>query len=531
MYMVKRTLLLAGAASLAAVAAAPAYAAAKTEAAPKEPSLHVQCDGYPDNMSGGESAVRVLALAAVIGLLAPPPEQADISKRKFGADGVSVCTQVLAGEKAESNPERKLKLIMARAIHQIEAKNYDQAIADISLARQEARTSGLWDDPYFRRSMGLSFDQIEAAALLRQKKFAEADAKALASLETVRFSLASLVELSDYSDFVEGMLPQNLAYAEYLTRLLPITSLTRIAALQEAGKFDEAARMAEDGVQFDQSFRDVVKDKKFQPSSWPLAAAALAHALAGHWDLAAKRAAEARANDKNRVSEGQPEESRGRTAETLDLYEVLNLAHSGNLAGARRLFTGRSEWVSPTFGAILETNRQLRPGAKPEDLIGPLAKSAQEMWADRREAKLAEKLAKDSNNQTLFDLIVPYNRAGAYEAVSGKVWKTDKSKILLKKKAESDIQQVAFLYPSVSNVRYDAILLHTALVAKSKGYKTILFMPFKNDYGSVIVRMGNPGDSILPASYSVDADEVIKALSPVIPEPAALKAKRQSAAN
>lgn len=527
--MLKRALLLAGAASIAAVPATPVHAAAKTEAVPKEPSLHVQCDGYPDNMSSGESAVRILALTAVIGLLAPPPEQADLSKRKFGADGVSACTQVLVGEKAESNPERKLKLIMARAIHQIEAKNYDQAIADVSLARQEARTSGLWDDPYFRRSMGLSFDQIEAAALLRQKKFAEADAKALASLDTVRFSLTSLLDLTSYSVFVEPGGREDLAHADYVTRLFPLTLAARIGRLHEARKFEEAAKVAEDAVQYDESFRQIVKDGKFQPSSWPLANAALAHALAGHWDLAAKRAAEARANDKRRVAEGQPEDGRVQTAEVLDLFEVLNLAHAGNIAGARRLFTGRSEWLTPSFGSVMETNRLLRAGAKPEELVGPLSKTAQDLWIERRDAKLAEQLARDTDNKSLFGLIVPYSRASAFEAVSGKVWKIDKSKILIKKKDEKDIQQVAFLYPSAANVRYDAILLHSALVARSKGYKGILFIPFKNTYGSVIVRMGNPEDSFMPASLFIDADQAIAALSPIIPEPAALKARRAAA--
>src|SRR5690606_6691407 len=92
----------------------------------------------------------------------------DPAKRLFGPAGVDACSQLIdPGERAEGNPVRRVPLILARAAHRIEAKDYTAAIADVALARQEAAAAGLVGNPYFDRSMGLSFNNLEAAAHLR----------------------------------------------------------------------------------------------------------------------------------------------------------------------------------------------------------------------------------------------------------------------------------------------------------------------------------------------------------------------------
>ncbi len=512
-----------------ALSANGASAAEKAPVVPKEASFYVQCDGSPDNMSGGETALRVLALSAVVGLLAPPPEAADAAKRKFGAAGVAACDAVLSGDKAESNVERRLKLLSGRAIHRIEAKDHAGAIADMAAARGEARAAGLMDDVYFRRSKGLSFDQIEAAALFRQRKFAEANAVSTAGVREAGHALASLVTIANFGRYDGSGLASELELQDRTARLLPTLLTSRAARMQELRRFDDAAKLTEDWVQYDLSFKPIAKEGEFQQSSWALANAALAHALAGRWEAAAKRANEARTNDAARTDAGKPDPNRAAMAELLDLYEVLRLAHDGNAAGARRMFTGRSEWTAPSLGAVLETNRLLRSGAPSADLVNALAKTADEMLAAKREAGYAQTVAKDSDNATLFRMMTPYVRASAFEAMSGKVWKLDKSKILLKKLKESDFQQVAFLYQTAGNVRYDAILLHAALMARKDGFKGVLFIPIQSSYGSVAIRMGNPGDVHMPASLYIDAETAIAALSPIIPDPVTLKARKTAA--
>ena len=72
---------------------------------PKAGSLYLQCDGNPNNMTSGESAARLLGAVTLLALFAPPPESADSSKRKFGAEGVAACSG-LGGVKMENRRAR-----------------------------------------------------------------------------------------------------------------------------------------------------------------------------------------------------------------------------------------------------------------------------------------------------------------------------------------------------------------------------------------------------------------------------------------
>lgn len=508
-------------------ASGQAMAADAAKAPPKEPSFYVKCDGFPNNQSDGETAARLISAAAIIGLLAPKPEAADTSKRLFGAEGVAACNQVLEGEKRETNVERRLALLLGRAIHQIEAKNYEAAIADVGVARREAQAAGLMDNVYFRRSRAISFDQIEAAALVRLKRFAEADAMASASFEAARYSLPYLLEMSDYSSMYRSAQPKGIARHEQLARLYPIFLPVLGRKYVDLGRFADGARIYEDLIAYDVSF---AKGKNWKQGSFPLAAAALAHGLAGNWDAATKRAAEARANEQKRTAEGTPESNRSSTSEYLDLLEVLKLAKDGNEAGARRMFTGRSAWLEPPLGAVLAANAKLRPGAKPEDLIGALAKTADQMWEEKRDERLAEILAKDNDNKTLFLLQTGYAKANLFESLSGKVWKTDKSKILITPKETINDERIAFLYATPSAVRYDAYLLHAALMARKEGKSQIMMMPTDSNLGTAFMRMGNSGDAVMPPAMVLNADDVIAGLTPIIPDPVALKARRAGAA-
>jgi hypothetical protein len=467
-------------------------------------------------------------LSAVVGLLAPPPEAADASKRKLGADGVAACDKVLLGEKAESNTNRRLSLWLARATHQIEAKNYEGAIADVAKVRAEAQAAGLMDDPYFRQSRALSFDQLEAAALIRMKRFAEADAKSFASAGDVKYSLGMMAQMSDYAAYVPAHTEQSLGYSDQLTRLYPSNLGYRGNRLLEARRFAEGAQVYEDLITLDITEKTEVKD--WNQITWPMASAAVAHALAGNWDKANARAKDARDNMQRRISEGKPDSDTAAITERLDLFEVFKLAHEGKMPQARRMFTGRSAWVNVPYGAVLEANRRLRPGAPADDLINSLAKSADEMWAQRRDERLAELVAKDNDNKSLYALQVPMSPAGGFESLSNKVWKTDKSKILIKRTSTPEAKdQVAFLYNVVPSARYVGFLLHSALMAKKDGKNAILFMPFRSQSGAASIRFGNKGDANMPGSLVLDPDPIIAALSPIIPDPATLKARRAAA--
>lgn len=522
------------AASAAAVSLAVAPAAFGQTAAVKDPgSLYVQCDGFPNNMTTGEAAARFLGAVTLLALFAPPPESADASKRKFGAEGIAACTNILEGEKAEGNPRRRIPLILARALHRIEEKDYDAAIADVGKARAEAESAQLTADPYFNRSMGLSFDRIEAAALVRQGRVPDAMRVSLASVPQHRFSLMPLVGFKTYADMAPLGSDADIDRAMALARLAPGSASEAAGRLEELSRFEESARLRADLVTYQGASKD--KDgKALPPATRSVAALALAQALAGQWEAAAAAAARAREIDTTLVGDGKPEnmDVRLQASEVLDLYDVMLLAHQGNVEGARRKFTARTQWLAPSFGAVMAVNRLLYDGAAPADRTGQLAKPATELWADRSTAKRAELLAKDSDNKTLFQLIEPYVQNSAFEAQSKQVWKTDKSRIFLKREpGKGDPNaKIAFLYGASPDVAFDAMLLHAALDAKAQGKKGFTFYPLVQNYLAAIVYAGDPGEAVTPPSLFLDSAEVVAALSPAIPDPVALKARRAAKA-
>ena len=209
--------------------------------------------------------------------------------------------------------------------------------------------------------------------------------------------------------------------------------------------------------------------------------------------------------------------------ELLDLYSIVDKAHSGDVKTARRLFAGRSEWVSAALGSVLEVDRRLRDGAGPDDLIGGLAKSPDDLWKDHVETVRAAMLAKDSDNKTLFALLPAEYAAKQYLSVAKDVWRTDKSKIILKTKADPAKSPMELMYlPLVSPVvAMDAYMLHAALMAHSRGQQGFVFNPIITDkLIAASFRSGNRGDKGFPPELFIDANDVIAKLSPEIPAPA-----------
>lgn len=520
-----------GAAALA-LTIAP-VASAQESAAKDAGSLYVQCDGFPNNMTTGEGIARLLGAVTLLGLFAPPPEAADASKRKFGAEGVTACTSILEGEKAEGNVRRRIPLILARALHRIEAKDYDAAIIDVTKARGEADAAALTADPYFNRSMGLSFDQVEAAALVRKGQVEDAMRVSLSDAPQHRFSLMPLLSLQTYANLAPLGSDGDIDRARALARLAPATNDAAAGRLEELSRFEESATLRGDLVAYQSSKKD--KDgKALPPSSLAVARAALAQALAAQWDAAAASADRSRAIDKTLLGEGKPEsnEIRLQASEVLDLYDVLLLARQGNSDGARRKFAARTQWLAPSFGAVMATNRLLYPGATDADRTGQLAKPAAQLWDERATSARAELLAKDSDNKTLFQLIEPYVSSAAFEGQSKQVWRTDKSSIFLKAKPEKldPGTKIALFYGIPADVAFDAMLLHAALDAKAQGKKGFTFSPIIDRYMAGVVQAGNPGDTAMPASLFLDADAVVAALSPAIPDPITLKNRRAAKA-
>lgn len=498
---------------------------ANAQSADKPGSAYVQCDGHPNNVTGGETAARLIGAVTLLGLFAPPPESADASKRKFGAAGVAACSTLLGGEKQEGNPARRVGLYLGRAVHQIEAKNYQAALDDVAHARHEAEAAKLMQDYYYVRSRGRAFDLVESAALLRMGRPAEAQAATLRNAAPIEYSLLSLATTPTYDELISAPSETEDRFNQWRSRLAPTFAAERASRLDLASRFSESARIWDAIAEADAENTPDIS------SSTVLARAAVAHALAGEADLAAAQAKAAQANAAKRKADGKPESDASNFVELMDLYNIVETARSGDLKTARRLFSARSQWVGASLGSVLEVNRRLREGAAPDELIGGMSKESSQLWNEQADAAKAAILAKDSDNKSLFALI-PYPRtAGAYTAQSKAVWRTDKSKLVIKLKSDETKSKMELMFlPMVDPaVAMDAYVLHAALIARSRGHEGFIFQPIVSDkLLAASFRTGKKGDKGLPAELFVNAADAIAKLEPIIPSPESLKARQAS---
>jgi hypothetical protein len=489
-------------------------------AAEKPGSAYLQCDGQPNNVTSGETAARLIGAVTLLGLFAPPQESADASKRKFGAEGVRVCTTLIDSEKREGNASRRIGLILGRAIHQIEARNYEAAIADAGMARREAEAAGLTNDIFFMRSRGRAFAEIEAAALLRMGQAEKAREAAMHDVAPLEYSLFGLFTAPTFDNYVAAPSEASDKVNYWRSRLWPALTLVRADTFDMAGRFADSARVRDAYLDYDAEQTPELN------SSVAIAQSAIAHALAGNAAVAAERARAAKANADKRKADGHPESDAAEFVALMDLYSIIDGMRSGDAKTARRLFAARSEWVGPSLGSVIEVNRRLRDGAAPDELIGGLARDASQLWKEKAEASKAEALAKDSNNKTLFGLVPGVRNTSGYYAVSKSVWRTDKSRIILKTKSDPAKNKMELLYlPMVDPaIAMDAYVLHAALVAKSRGHQGFVFSPIVTD--NIIAasfRSGNRGQKGFADDLFVDADDVIGKLGQLIPSPERLK--------
>ncbi|WEK45715.1 MAG: hypothetical protein P0Y56_11820 [Candidatus Andeanibacterium colombiense] len=490
-------------------------------------SLYLRCDGKPNNMTDGESFARFVGAVTLLALFAPSPESPDPAKRLFAEKGVEACTRLIDGEKAEGNGLRRLPLILARGLHQIEAKNYQAALDDVAKARAEAAALGLIGNPYFDRSMGLSFGRIEAEARLRMGDPAGAQAASLNQVKDITYGFVPLLLTRTYAGFNRELRPEEERVDAATARILAPTVLGYAARLEEVGRFADAAVQHEAMIATVEGLKAKEKESSFY------ARAAIGHALAGEWDRAKERADFARSNMADRRARGVPDDDSSRIVELLDLYEVLRLEHDGQAAQARRNFAARSQWVEPSLGQVMEADRRLREGASSGELFGALAKAPEELWQERRDAELAVKLQADTDNKELFNLILPYAKIDDFEGRSNVTWRVAKSKMMAEKPDEDSGMWRLFSAGNVQTAA-DSIVLHAALQAQAKGKEgfTLVMLPpsSKTAYGPVTiawVHFADRSETGAEASRFLSADQVVAELSQVIPSPETLKARKK----
>ena len=505
------------AAAQAPVSPPPAPPASVTTAAPIDPklagSLYLQCDGNPNNMSAGEGLARFVGAVTLLALFAPAAETPNASKRKFGEDGVKACSGLIDGDKAEGTVVRRLPLILARALHRIEAKDYAGALVDVAKAREESAKFNLAGDPYFARSMGVSFNLIEAETHLRMGKPELAQSTAFQSMKGLSYSYYPMVAARDFPEHLPKLSESALTRLGALSRLSSTYQWLRAYRLSEVSRFAESAAAIDDAIAWTEAIDQDVR------SSFPDVAGAIAHALAGNWVRATELAARGRNNLETRRAEGKAEQDASSIVEMLDFYDIVQMLRDGKVKDARRNFAARSKWLAPAFGQVQEVNRRLRTGATPEELFGALEKTPDAMFAERRDQRLATMLQLDKNNRTLFSMIFPYASVESYERLSKRVWKTTGNALISKVPNKFLNAYYLSIYDGDSLTQVDALLLHSALQAKARGKSGFAYFLDTQRPATSFVRFGNPGEEGIPASKYVPADDVIAELRQIIPPP------------
>jgi hypothetical protein len=467
-------------------------------------------------MSGAETAARLIALSLVVGLLAPQHESADLSKRFTGAEGVGACDAALANE---TNEVRRGQLLLARAIHHIEAKAYDAAIADAQEVRDMhgpvASTIG------FHQSLGVSAYELQAAALLRANKLPEAEHAALTMVDESPWDVDNYVHALKYIGLTAAMTPERRAFLDHYTRLRPDGVSERAAMRDLAGDF---AGSADDLTMLLNAFQSFSKPGA-EPPKLPATRGLLAdkYALAGQMEKARALAAQAR-TELDAVSNGAEAINRSqeieRAGEALDFFAVIEKMAGGNVDAARAAFAARSRWFAPGPAAVALLTDRLRAGAKPEQLIGALAMTPESIRQKAIDARIAAMTAGKNSDAALWSAVRSPISAGAYTGLARNTWRIDKSKYLVKPKtAPTGPGEGIIVTDGYGVPAGEALLLHAALIAQSRGKTGYMLMPIRKRIDVAVVKFGNPGDEGFPADMTLDAATVIAGLSPVIAQP------------
>jgi hypothetical protein len=368
----------------------------------------------------------------------------------------------------------------------------------------------------FNRTMGLSFDLIEAEALLRMNNVKEATEIGLRRVSENRYSFYPIIASRSYIAFNRTLSPMEREKMESLERIVPEALLNNASRYEEVGQFSESAIRREAAIEYVELFNS---DEKI---SWLYATAALSHALANDTQKSKIRADFARSNMQKLRDAGKPEKNISDVVELLDLYDIISNAKSGKMKEARRSFAARSQWTVPSLGQIMAVNTMLRKEAAPDEIFGSLIKTSDDLWEDRKKQTLATLLEKDKDNSTLFDLILPFVSEKSFESLSGQVWKIDKSRMMSREPNKKNNTWSLYSY-GTAMTQADALLLHSALQAKSRGLKNFNFDLDINNPNQAKARFSDNNTGKTVKLLELDTETVIAELQRVIPDPITLK--------
>ncbi|HWE98363.1 MAG TPA: hypothetical protein VG248_01040 [Caulobacteraceae bacterium] len=186
-----------------AVALGAWAAAAQTSLYPIEKTMNgandfIGCDGYGAPTPEGDGMIH---FAMTLGIFNTPGEGNTMRQTALtGPAGVAACDQAIPAVPPQ-HWRRVVSLLLARAVHDLEARDAKAALADLDKAEAAARDPA---DAFYARSLGLDLDSMRAYALRQTGEAAAARALALKTLDArpwrKRAPQAAVVVLSSSAD-------------------------------------------------------------------------------------------------------------------------------------------------------------------------------------------------------------------------------------------------------------------------------------------------------------------------------------------
>jgi hypothetical protein len=488
-----------------ALCAAIAISLMSTTAA-RAASDYVQCDGQSKGMGVAEGLARFTLILGTLGMIGSP-ESDNVAERRFGAEGVAACDRAMDDGRGKADDRRRSRLKLARAIHNIEAKDYDAALSDVRAF--PAFGGAMAQDSNFQRSLGLSALDLEAHVLLRK---GDADGAEKAAL---RMAAASPYDMTSHlraSRFMQRTTPMTGEKADYYRRFTLIWPEARIFMLNTLRWQNDYTTAAREG--------DALMQMYDKPG-------ALIHAQTGLDMLLAGRAADSQklfdtARAKNDDAAAGTPDANGRdwisrTDDLLSFAGIVKSMQAGDLAAARRAFGSRERWLSVPVATVAAIGAKLRIGASAAELTGALSRDPEALKADAIRKEIDG--ITSAEPKTLYSAIRPFLTDGSYNGLARNVNETAKSKFMPVKQDTFRGERVTITggYGVASS---EALYLHSALVAKSRGLTGFAIMPGGFGGGTARVLFEKPGSSAIPASAFFEADKVIADLGPRFAPPA-----------
>ena len=365
----------------------------------------------------------------------------------------------------------------------------------------------------------MSSYELQAAALLRLGRPAEAEAAALKMVADAPYDYIANARAFLYVGLTADLTPAKRQYFENFARLWP-RSLTKLSDADTwAGDFKAAGDDMYALADLDDGFAGV---KNNAPAL--VAAASVDYALAGDMTKSNALAADARTQIDAWNASGKAMNLPAIVAETeesLDFQAIVRLWSEGRIAEARAALGGRSHWFHPGAPGVALMVERLRPGAAPGDLHGVLTRDPAQIRAEALAQRPGSILSNPNADKLIYGAIRPLEHDNDYDNLAGAVWRGENSPYLVKRTGKETYQGELIIMNGVYGLPAGkALLLHAALIAKSRGASAFVTSELRVRLDSAFFRFGSPGDPGLPRQAAFDTATVIRDLTADMSDPA-----------